>query len=78
MNYRIFFLTALLIAFSATFLPGCSANQSLQILNDKNSDAVIYGEDGRLDYYEVTDPEIQKLVNSTAVFIDNSLLIFHH
>ena len=38
--------------------------------------AVIYGDDNRLDYSEITDDKIKELARSTVAFIDNEHLVY--
>ena len=60
------------------FLAACSnSNQSLTFKNDNTASTnVVYGEDGRKDLSEITDPQLIQMAQSTVAFMDSKDLVY--
>lgn len=60
------------------FLVACSNSNQSQILkyDDAASTNVVYGEDGRKDLSEITDPQLLQMARSTVAFMDAKDLVY--
>ncbi len=66
------------IILALVFLSACSKQKNIpKDFQKTNTDSnVVYGEDGRLDYFEMKNPELQNMARSTVAFINPRHLIY--
>lgn len=60
--------------FLMLFFASCHPSKESHQNNTQNPYPVIYGEDGRRDFFEVSDARLLEIASSTAVFIENEHL----
>ncbi len=58
------------------FLVSCSEKKMNHQFEPKSAANVIYGQDGRIDFFETKDSDLQNMAKSTAAFIDPRFLIY--
>lgn len=57
------------------FIFSCQKN-AIQSLKTANPNPIIYGEDNRFDYNQVSDPDLQEMARSTVALISNEHLVY--
>ena len=65
------------IILSAFFIFGCAKENNHQLFQQTSADSnVVYGQDGRIDFFAMNDPQLKNMARSTVAFIDSRHLVY--